>query len=251
MYQFDSRIRYSEVNSERNLTLPALLDYLQDCCIFQSEELSVGVDYLKSTQAAWVLSSWEIEILRNPKLGEYICVKTWPYDFKGFYGYRNFLIETKSGEVLAKANSVWVFMDTCHMRPARITKTVVNAYQKEIGEPLEGTWSERKIMLQESGVIKDPVQIARFHIDTNHHMNNEKYVQVAEEYLPEQYQVRRLRVEYKKAAVFGDILYPTVIEKTDQIFVVLADAHENPYAIVQFFVEQHVGMGLGREINGG
>lgn len=37
MYQFESRVRYSEVDSERHLTLPAVMDYLQDCCTFQSE----------------------------------------------------------------------------------------------------------------------------------------------------------------------------------------------------------------------
>ena len=37
MYDFKSRVRYSEVNSERQLTLPALIDYLQNCCTFQSE----------------------------------------------------------------------------------------------------------------------------------------------------------------------------------------------------------------------
>ncbi len=30
MYQFESRVRYSEVDSERQLTLPAVMDYLQD-----------------------------------------------------------------------------------------------------------------------------------------------------------------------------------------------------------------------------
>ena len=38
MYDFKSRVRYSEVNSERQLTLPALIDYLQNCCTFQSED---------------------------------------------------------------------------------------------------------------------------------------------------------------------------------------------------------------------
>ena len=37
MYQFKSRVRYSEINSEQQLTLSALLDYLQDCCTFESE----------------------------------------------------------------------------------------------------------------------------------------------------------------------------------------------------------------------
>ncbi len=234
MYQFDSRVRYSEVNSEKQLTLPALLDYLQDCCTFQSEQLGVGVDYLAQEQIAWVLSSWEVEILRSPKLGEYISVKTWPYYFKGFYGYRNFLIEGADGEPLAKANSVWVFMDTCRMRPTRISETITKVYEKELGEPLAGTWNERKIVLPEGGEKREPVQVARFHIDTNHHMNNEKYVQVAEEYLPAGYEVNRLRAEYKKAAVLGDILYPTVMEENGQITVLLADEQRNPYAVIQF-----------------
>ena len=46
MYDFKSRVRYSEVNSERQLTLPALIDYLQYCCTFQSEDIGVGLDVL-------------------------------------------------------------------------------------------------------------------------------------------------------------------------------------------------------------
>ena len=58
MYSFESRVRYSEVNSEKQMTLLALLEYLQDCCTFQSEDLGIGVDYLSEEQVAWVLSSW-------------------------------------------------------------------------------------------------------------------------------------------------------------------------------------------------
>lgn len=46
MYTIESRVRYSEVDSERRLTLSALMDAPQDCCAFQSEELGIGVDYL-------------------------------------------------------------------------------------------------------------------------------------------------------------------------------------------------------------
>ena len=54
MYQFESRVRYSEVDSERHLTLPAVMDYLQDCCTFQSEDMNIGVEYLaeQETEAA-------------------------------------------------------------------------------------------------------------------------------------------------------------------------------------------------------
>lgn len=111
MYQFESRVRYSEVDSERHLTLPAVMDYLQDCCTFQSEDMNIGVEYLAEQKQAWVLSSWEIKIRRYPVMGEKICVETWPYAFKGFYGYRNFRITNGQGEELVLANSVWVYMD--------------------------------------------------------------------------------------------------------------------------------------------
>ena len=240
MYQFSSRVRYSEVDSERNLTIPALLDYLQDCCTFQSEQLGVGVDYLMEQQAAWVLSSWEIRIYRRPRMGEQIFVGTWPYDFKGFYGYRNFTITGKDGEVLADANSVWVYMELISMRPAKIGDGMREAYLPDLGKQLGGEWSERKIRWDKTIVSekKEPVRVARFFIDTNHHMNNGKYILVAEEYLPEGFEIGGLRAEYKKAAVSGDTIYPEVITEEKSVTVTLTNEGGVPYAVVQFIKAQ-------------
>ncbi len=240
MYQFSSHVRYSEVDSERNLTIPALLDYLQDCCTFQSEQLGVGVDYLMKQQTAWVLSSWEIRIYRRPRMGEQIFVGTWPYDFKGFYGYRNFTITGKDGEVLADANSVWVYMDLKTMRPAKIGDGMREAYLPDLGEQLGGEWSERKIRWDKTIVSekKEPVRVARFFIDTNHHMNNGKYILVAEEYLPEGFEIGGLRAEYKKAAVSGDTIYPEVITEEKSVTVTLTNEGGVPYAVVQFIKAQ-------------
>lgn len=234
MYSFESRVRYSEVNSEQQLTLPGLLDYLQDCCTFQSEDLEIGVDYLAKEHVAWVLSSWQIEITQYPKMAQKIRISTWPYQFKGFYGYRNFLVEDEMGNVLARANSLWVFMDTNSMCPARISPKVVDAYEKELGEQLPGKWAERKITVPQQGISQIPVQVARFHIDTNHHVNNGKYILIAEEYLPEDFEVGGLRVEYKKAAVLGDVLYPQVILEEKQAWVTLMDEAGKPYAVISF-----------------
>ena len=154
MYDFKSRVRYSEVNSERQLTLPALIDYLQNCCTFQSEDMNIGVEYLEQHHAAWVLSSWEIVMNRYPKLAEHITVSTWPYSFKGFYGYRNFTIKDEAGEICAFANSVWVYMDTATMRPVRIAKEVQDAYIPVMDEAIQYEWADRKISLPDEAVQK-------------------------------------------------------------------------------------------------
>ena len=103
MYQYKSRVRYSEVNSNKVMTLSALTDYFQDCCTFQSEDLGVGMDYLNDLGGAWILSSWEIVINKMPLVAEKITVGTWPCSFKGFYGTRNFCIQNEQEETVAFA----------------------------------------------------------------------------------------------------------------------------------------------------
>ena len=91
-YEFKSRVRYSEMGLDRRLTLSSLVNYFQDCSTFQSEECGCGLDYLAEQNRVWMVLSWQIEILRLPSLGERIRIQTWPYDFKDFYGMRNFAL---------------------------------------------------------------------------------------------------------------------------------------------------------------
>ena len=82
VFSFDSTIRYSEVDSKCVLTLEALTNYFQDCSVFQSEALNIGMDYLKHENMAWVLASWQICIDRLPRLDEKVTISTWAYDMK-------------------------------------------------------------------------------------------------------------------------------------------------------------------------
>lgn len=234
MFHFDGEVRYSEVDSKKQMKLSNLLDYLQDCCTMESEELGVGVDYLKEHAQAWVLSSWEIKVIRYPQLGEKISVATWPYSFKGFYGYRNFTIQDKKGNTIVVANSVWVYMDLTKMRPMRVTDEMAAAYQNSFAPELEGEWASRKIEKGEPGELQEMFEVKRFQIDTNHHMNNSKYVLASQEYLPEDFSTHALRVEYKKAAMLQDKIKPYVTVEADKALVILADESDKPYAVLEF-----------------
>lgn len=233
MYQMDARVRYSEVDEDRRIKLISILDYFQDCCTFQSEEVGGGIEYLKEHQCAWLLASWQIVIEEYPGLGEKITVCTMPYDFKGFYGFRNLLLKNESGAVVAYANSNWIFVDTITGKPKRIPPEVAGAY--ELDEPYPMERAPRKIKVPKQLLPKEVIPVHRSCIDTNHHVNNGKYVLIAEEFLPQDFKVRELRVEYKKAAMLGDVMHPFVEEQEEKITVVLADEEENPYAVIEFF----------------
>ena len=107
MYSFDSRVRYSECDSEGRLAVTALLNYFQDCSTMQSEDLGVGVEALHRRGTMWVVNSWNIEIIRLPELSESIVAGTIPYEIRGFFGKRNFFMKDAAGEYLAKADSLW------------------------------------------------------------------------------------------------------------------------------------------------
>lgn len=232
MYYFDSVVRYSEIDAKRHMTLPSVLDLLQDCCTFHSEEVGVGIDFLKNAHRAWVLSSWQVVVKRYPVMGESVRASTWPYDFKKFIGYRNFNIEDARGEVIVWANSVWAYVDTESGRPARVPEEVEARYP--LNSPYDMEYSNRKICVPEEMEEKDAVRVVRSQIDTNRHMNNSKYVMMAEEYLPEGFCVKELRAEYKKAAVLSDQIYPKVGLAAHKVTVSLEDKAGKPYAVVEF-----------------
>lgn len=231
MYSFDSRVRYSEVDDRGKLTFTSIIDYFQDCSSFHSEDAGVGIDYLKAEHMAWVLSSWRIEVERYPLHGERMTVSTWPYQFQGFYGWRNYLMSDEAGNRLARANTLWVLLDTDSGRPVRMPAQMGEAYQMEPPLPMES--SPRKMKLPEGMEAREPFAVHRFHLDTNHHVNNGKYILMAEEYLPMEFEIGCMRAEYRKSAVYGDIIYPYARIGEKQVTVALCQEDGNPYVIIE------------------
>lgn len=232
MYSFKSRVRYSEVDSERKLSMTAIINYLQDCSTFQSEDLGVGIDHLQPLHRAWFLSSWQIVIDRYPVLGEEITVSTWPYEFKGIYGLRNFTIQDKDGKYLVRANSVWFLFDTEAGRPTRIEDRYVEVYRLELADRLDMEYAPRKIAVPDIWTEAEPISVMRHHIDTNQHVNNAQYVEIAREVIPGDTHICEVRVEYKKAAVLGDVMIPQISRGDGTYVISLCDQERNPYAVI-------------------
>ena len=237
MYEFQSRVRYSETDPEGELSLTGIINYLQDCSTFQSEAVGLGLGYLNERHQAWWLSSWQIIIDRYPKLGDAIRIATWPYDFKGIYGYRNFCIRDMDGQYMVRANSIWFMFDTREGRPIRAGEDQIRGYGgAEERIPME--YAPRHIALPAEYEEKSPVVVARRHLDSNHHVNNAQYVQIALEYLPGDIRIAELWVEYKKAAYLGDALLPHVSRTQEGYVIALCDSAGSPHAIVWLREEQ-------------
>lgn len=243
MYEFTGRIRYSETDSEGKLSLESMLDYFQDCSTFQSETLGVGVDYLKELHMAWVLASWQIVIRRYPKLCEEVTVGTFPYDFKGCLGSRNFYMKDEKGDFLACANSLWTLVNMQSGKLVLPPEKMLQAYRLE--PKLEMEYAPRKIHIPEedgTGIQagwQEDIVVRPHHLDTNHHVNNGQFIRMAMSFLPEEVTVGQMRAEYRKQAFLNDVLRPWVVCTGDLYMVSLRDQEGRPFVNVEFKTERH------------
>lgn len=231
VYEFAGKVRYSEIDHRGRMTLPALINYFQDSSIFHSESVGRGMQALREEGKAWVLSYWQVIVHRYPKLGETVVTGTFATGFKGFFGNRNFYMNDGTARQIACANSVWVFIDLKTGRPCRPASSDIAPYGQ--ARPLDMVYEDRKIILPDTFERRESFPVRKYHIDTNEHVNNCQYVQMAMEMLPGDLKVRQLRADYKKSALLGNRIYPEIAVEKERNLVRLCDGKNRPYAIVE------------------
>lgn len=240
MYSFTSHVRYSEVDENWRLTIPALIDYLQDCSTFQSDLLGMGPRHIASTKLAWMLSAWKIEIRKLPHFNDEIVVSTWATGFKGLRASRNFTVRragdaTDAGPIV-RADSSWFMFDSNKGRPVRTPENESAPYMERDGgdAPLDMPAIPHVVRIEDEGEPLTPVQVTAAHLDTNHHVNNAQYVAIALGALGERVPAAPLTldVHYSQAAKLGDVIYPHLHEQDGALTVTLDNADGKHYAIV-------------------
>lgn len=235
MYSYDAIVRYSETGGRKKSNMASLANYFQDCAILQSENVGIGLDYLADHHRAWFLISWQIEVDRYPAMGENIKVRTWAYDFKASLGFRNIDILDENGIRIVKAASIWSYVDTETLRPARIEDEVSEAYPMEPAIDME--YAPRKIKLFDDHNVVDTRKVMQYQIDSNNHMNNEAYIALAQEYVEDISAIKAVRAEYKMQYVKDDVIVVKRAQKENLLQILLCDEKSVIKCVVQFELE--------------
>ena len=233
MRELKSHVRFSEADRFGKIKLESIINYFQDCAMVHSESLGRGISAMDSAAGYWFLYFWQIDILRAPVLFENITVVTNPYDFKGFFGYRNFQILAENGDVLVQANSIWVYLETASGLPGRIPKEEKEAYYTGI-PALNMEYTDRKIIIPEKLVEYPEVPVYNNQLDVNQHMNNCEYVKTFLRVTSLEKLPSRLRVEYKVSAKEGTVFHPFVYLDDKKCVTDLRDQDGTAYAAVEY-----------------
>lgn len=245
MFTIEVKVRYSEVGEDGRLTLPSIIRFFQDAYIEYGNAVGYGMKSMEGTSKAWFLGFWQICIRRRPSMEEKLSVGTASYEVKDFFDRRNFLMYDEKKELLAFANSVWLYVDTKRKRPIKYPLSEEERAMIEEEYPMKK--ANRKIALPEGIFVQcEAFPIRKSHIDTNSHVNNCEYLRIAVDFLPEAFEeekIRQVRVEYKKPAVLGDVLYPRYIFRKDEgiLYMELCNEEGEAFTGLLFSYHEYVG----------
>lgn len=205
MYKMDIQVRYSEVDRYGKTQLHQILEYFQDCGVFQTVNLGFGKTGSDNEKQAWYLIAWDVQIRRYPSMCEKLSIITEPYKMRGFYGYRRYKIIDEDQNIIVEADSIWIFMDIEKMVPVKIPEYLTKGYIEEgVDETIQ---VKRKLSAKGDWKKVDTIVVPKIFLDSNEHVNNAYYVLWAEEVLPEGYYVTDLKVDYRQAALLNDEIH--------------------------------------------
>ena len=232
MYSLNFKVTTSTCDSEGRLKLYSALQMMQDCSEMWIDTEKGVSQYFAENNMAQLLASRQVEVVRVPEYKEELTVTTSVYGMKPMFGFRNTFIYDAHGNPCYRTWSMGAFVDMGSGKLKRVDSATIDSMHLE--PQLEMNYRDRRIILpHEGGVDVEPVRVLRADIDYNRHMNNANYVRVAMELLPEDFQVRNLRVEYRVAAKLGQLLVPTVYQENGG-YIVSLSAGPEVCAIIEF-----------------
>lgn len=234
MYSFESRVRYSECTEDARLSLVGMVNYLQDCSTFHSEHMGLGLDHMHENHYSWFISAWQIEIGSLPAFTTPIRISTWCSSMKPLLADRNFTITGTDGTPYVTADSLWFVFDTRLGRPIRIPHSQ-DAYVEDTPR-VDLPPTRRKLPVDEPFTAASPIVVSEQHLDTNKHVNNAQYIQMALDAMEEmgnEVEPRRLCVQYESMALLGDTIVPQVHGEEGGATVKLARPTGEPFAVVK------------------
>jgi len=231
-------VKLSEIGKGNKATNKAILSFLEDIGGIHSNQAGYGIFDIEKTHLSWILLGWRLQVIRRPKYAEKIKIKTWSKGVVKLYTYREFEIYDENENLIIKASSKWVLLDTEKGKIVRIEPAVIEKYQPEIGREVFGIEEFDKFKEPEEYQFETEYTVRRADIDVNNHMHNLNYIELANEALPQDVYKGALfndvRITYKKEIKLGDTVKCKYAFREDKHIVVVKSKDESVlHAIIE------------------
>ncbi|MGA1845579.1 acyl-[acyl-carrier-protein] thioesterase [Deferribacter abyssi] len=198
-FKVNAIINSYDIDFKGELTLNAIAKYFQIAAITHSNYAGYTNGFFTESGFAWILNRLHIKILEYPVYMDKINVITWSKGSKGFFAFRDFILE-KSGEKCVVGSSVWLLIDVTNKRPVKVKKEIVEKYTVENKNAFNSNIRQYKPDKIEKADNVFEYQLRYKDYDINGHVNNSVYFELIEDAIYKEYnkKVSEIKICYFK-----------------------------------------------------
>ena len=206
VYTTTEKVIVEDMDKNLKMSNRSFLRILQEVANRASTLVGYGLSNINETKTTWVLLNWRIELIKRAEYGEELTVKTWANFSKKIYSNRYFELY-KDNELIAKADSKWVFVNAITHSIEKISDTIVEQYGAEEKSIFEEEFKDR-IKLPDNLKKLYSYKIMKRDLDANHHVNNIAFLDIASEIIPDEIllNAKNINIIYKKEIEYGDTI---------------------------------------------
>jgi len=117
----------SAIDSNGHVNNVLYVQWMQDAAIAHSNSVGDTLARQMDEGSTWVAKTHTIDYLKPAYEGETLVVETWAESFKKVASIRLYRF-LRGEEEIAKASTVWVYLDTHSLRPKAIPEVVSALY---------------------------------------------------------------------------------------------------------------------------
>lgn len=216
----------------------ASLQYLMGCMQHTAERhvdsMHIGWDDLHAKGCFWAIYRMGIQIERMPKKYDVVTVRTWANPPQRLIQPRSFEILDKDGNILLRAQSMWIILDEQTFKPLTIEDVAgCGDAMYRMGDRNGFTMNLKIGSVDTAGLSPACTRTVLFSdIDGNRHVNNTNYVRwfidsFSSDFL-EHYSLRTIVINYTQQARIDDCysIYTKWISENETLSGILRGEEE-------------------------
>ena len=233
-YQMNMKIPFDMADMNGHIKLPDVILLSLQVSGMQSIELGVSdKDILEDYNLVWIITDYDIEVIRLPRFAEEITIETEALSYNRLFCYRRFTIYDEAGQDLIHMMATFVLMD----RDSR----KVHAVEPEVVAPYQSEFDKKLIRGPKYANLEEPVSkdyhVRFYDLDMNGHVNNSKYMDwifevMGADFLTH-YIPKKINLKYVKEVRPGGVITSSV-ERTglESKHEITSDGATNAQAII-------------------
>lgn len=233
-------IGIQDVGLNNEITNKAILEAMSNMANIHGNIVSQGLKDLDKTHLSWIVLNWKLEVYKRPKVCETILVRTWAQEHSNVQANREYEVLNEKNEIVAKATSKWIALNTLTERPEKLTEEVIGVYKNEPEHKNFPNYQFEKINEDELNFIsKIEFKVNKSMIDYNNHVHNTAYLDLVREILPEEMDkinYNNIEIAYKKAIKPHEKVIIEYAKKEDKNYVFIKNEDESMlHSIIVFY----------------